>query len=117
MGAYMMVRSAVLAQVGLFDERFFMYGEDIDLCYRIKQGGWKIYYHPVGRLLHLKGESSRKRSYRMIHEFHRAMQLFYSKHYAPQNGRVLNTLVHLGILIRELLSLFRNSLRRSKRVA
>src|SRR5205814_8060174 len=62
MGAYMLVRAEALGQAGLFDERFFMYGEDLDLAFRVKERGWKVYYYPAVQVLHYKGASSRKAS-------------------------------------------------------
>ena len=61
-GAFMMIRKSVIDDVGNLDERFFMYGEDIDLSYRIVQGGYKIYYHPATTIIHFKGESTKKSS-------------------------------------------------------
>jgi len=99
-GAFMMVRRETIEQVGLLDELFFMYGEDIDWCYRIKQAGWEIYYHPKAKIIHYKGASSEKRKYRMIYEFHRAMVTFYRKHYARKKFFLVNWLVIIGIWLR-----------------
>ena len=99
-GAFMMVRRETIEQVGLLDENFFMYGEDIDWCYRIKQAGWEIYYHPGAKIIHYKGASSEKRKYRMIYEFHRAMLIFYTKHYARKKFFLVNWLVITGIWLR-----------------
>src|SRR3954447_5959705 len=90
MGAFMLVRGTALAQAGLFDERFFMYGEDLDLAYRIKARGWRVFYNPAVTVLHIKGASSRKRSTRSIREFYRAMHIFYAKHYAARYGRLVS---------------------------
>ena len=79
-GAYMMLRREALDKVGLLDETFFMYGEDIDLSYRVLQGGYKNYFLPV-RMLHYKGESTIKGSYRYAYVFYQAMRLFFRKHY------------------------------------
>jgi N-acetylglucosaminyl-diphospho-decaprenol L-rhamnosyltransferase len=115
MGAYMLTRSRALEQAGLFDERFFMYGEDLDLAYRIKERGWKVYYHPAVEVLHHKGASSRKQSDRSIREFYRAMNIFYRKHYARQYNAVVNALVTSGIAIRRSLALLLNALRPAER--
>ena len=80
-GAFMFLRRDSLDKAGLLDEDFFMYGEDIDLSYRILQGGFKNYFLPA-RMLHYKGESTVKSSYRYVHTFYRAMELFFNKHYA-----------------------------------
>ena len=80
-GAYMMLRHSTIEKTGVLDEDFFMYGEDIDLSYRIIKGGYNNYYLPL-RILHYKGESTVKSSYRYVHTFYRAMELFFNKHYA-----------------------------------
>ncbi|TMC11059.1 MAG: hypothetical protein E6J29_10460, partial [Chloroflexi bacterium] len=82
--ACLMVRRAAVAKVGFFDPAYFMYGEDLDLCYRLKQGGWKIYYLPSAQALHIKGASSRQETARMLYEFHSAMWTFHHKHYADE---------------------------------
>jgi len=111
-GAFMMVRREVIDQVGLLDESFFMYGEDIDWCYRIKQAGWEIYYYPKTSIIHYKGASSRKVKTRMIYEFHRAMVIFYQKHYASKNNFLVNWLVLVGIWTRYLVALIANAFKR-----
>ena len=111
MGAFMLVRGPALGQAGLFDERFFMYGEDLDLAYRLKERGWRVFYNPAVTVLHIKGASSRKRSARSIREFYRAMHIFYTKHYAAHYGRPVNTLVRLGITLRGVLALALNATR------
>ncbi|MGI8586850.1 MAG: glycosyltransferase family 2 protein [Chloroflexia bacterium] len=110
-GAFMLVRGAALGQAGLYDERFFMYGEDLDLAYRIKERGWRVFYYPAVTVLHIKGASSRKRSARSIREFYRAMHIFYSKHYAARYGRLVSTMVRLGITLRAALALAVNATR------
>ena len=114
-GAFMLIRGAALGQAGLFDECFFMYGEDLDLAYRIKARGWRVYYNPAVTVLHVKGASSRKQSSRSIREFYRAMHIFYNKHYARRYGVVVTVLVRLGIMARELFALLRNALRPADR--
>ena len=79
-GAYMMLRREALDRVGLLDETFFMYGEDIDLSYRLLKGGWRNVYCPTP-MLHYKGESTVKSSFRYVYTFYRAMQLFFNKHF------------------------------------
>ena len=80
-GAFMLVRKETLDKTGGFDEQFFMYGEDIDLSYRIQQSGYKNYYFPGCRIIHFKGESTRKDS-RYIQLFHKAMIQFVQKHFS-----------------------------------
>jgi N-acetylglucosaminyl-diphospho-decaprenol L-rhamnosyltransferase len=111
MGAFMLVRGTALARAGLFDERFFMYGEDLDLAYRVKARGWQVFYNPAVTVQHIKGASSRKRSARSIREFYRAMHIFYVKHYAAHYGRLISALVRLGITLRGVLALALNATR------
>ena len=80
-GAFCMIRREALQKVGLLDEDFFMYGEDIDLSYRILKGGYQNYYLPVD-ILHYKGESTQKSSFRYVHVFYEAMLIFFRKHYS-----------------------------------
>lgn len=86
-GAFFFARRKVLDEVGLLDEDFFMYGEDIDLSYRILKGGYENWYLPI-KILHYKGESTQKSSFRYVHVFYDAMLIFFRKHYS-----------HLSILI------------------
>ena len=79
-GAYCMLRRKALDQVGLLDEDFFMYGEDIDLSYRLLKGGWQNWYLPYD-IIHYKGESTQKTSFRYVHVFYQAMLIFFRKHY------------------------------------
>lgn len=79
-GAYMMLRRKALDEVGLLDETFFMYGEDIDLSYRLLKGGWKNYYIPQP-IIHYKGESEHPSTFRYVNVFHKAMIVFYDKHF------------------------------------
>ncbi|MBR6648063.1 MAG: glycosyltransferase family 2 protein, partial [Bacteroidaceae bacterium] len=80
-GAFMFLRRETLEKSGLLDEDFFMYGEDIDLSYRIMKAGYNNYFLP-SRILHYKGESTVKSSYRYVYTFYQAMQLFFNKHYS-----------------------------------
>ena len=98
-GACMLVRTEALRQVGLLDEDFFMYGEDLDLALRIQRAGWKIYYYPQVEVLHYKRESSRYSTRAQI-EFDRAMEIFYRKHYAATTPFWLHALVVGGIRAR-----------------
>ena len=107
-GAFMFIRKDALDQIGLLDETFFMYGEDIDLCYRIKQGGWKIIYYGKSKITHLKGASSKKQKSKLIYEFYRAMYIYYKKHHAGESSFIVNWVVYLGIALLCLLKLFLN---------
>jgi GT2 family glycosyltransferase len=107
-GAFMMVRRVTIDQVGMLDEAFFMYGEDIDWCYRIKQAGWGIHYYPFTHITHHKGASSRRKPFRIIYEFHRSMLLFHNKHYRQKYFFVVNLLVYMGVYVKLVLSLLLN---------
>lgn len=98
-GAFMMVRREAIAQAGLLDETYFMYGEDLDWAYRIKEKNWKIFYNPAVTVTHVKRAASRKSQKAQI-EFYRAMDIFYRKFYAASTPFWLHTLVVLGINLR-----------------
>ena len=80
-GAFCLLRRKALDAVGLLDEDFFMYGEDIDLSYRLLKGGWENWYLPLP-IVHFKGKSTRKTDYRYVHVFYQAMLIFFRKHYS-----------------------------------
>ena len=107
-GAFMFIRKSALDEVGLLDETFFMYGEDIDLCYRIKNGGWKIVYYGKASITHLKGASSKKQKNKLIYEFYRAMYVYYKKHHAGESSFIVNIVVYIGIALLCVLKLFLN---------
>ena len=108
-GAYMFLRREALDKAGLLDEDFFMYGEDIDLSYRILKAGYRNYFLPTP-ILHYKGESTKKSSYRYTHTFYQAMQLFFKKHYSHYS--VLVSLpICMAIWGRALLAYVGNQLR------
>jgi GT2 family glycosyltransferase len=96
-GAFMMLRKEALDKVGLLDETFFMYGEDIDLSYRIKQGGYKNYYFPEP-IIHYKGESTKK-DFKYVKNFYEAMLIFYNKHY-PNAGFIHKWLIHFAVNVK-----------------
>ncbi len=97
-GAFMLVRAEAIQQVGLLDESFFLYGEDLDWAYRIRKAGWKIYYNPQVTVLHVKAAST-KHSRRARYEFYRAMDIFYRKHYAATTPFWLHWLIIAGIVL------------------
>ncbi|MBN1318460.1 MAG: glycosyltransferase family 2 protein [Anaerolineales bacterium] len=99
-GAFMLVRAEPIAQVGLLDEQFFMYAEDLDWAKRIKEAGWKIFYNPAITVLHVKRASSRQSSRRSRFEFERANLLFYRKHYQASTPAWLNLLILLVLAFR-----------------
>lgn len=98
-GAYMQVRREALEKIGLLDETFFMYGEDLDWAYRIKQAGWKIFYNPAVTVKHVKRAASKK-SQRAQMEFYRAMLIFYRKHYRVQTPLPIHSLILAAILLK-----------------
>lgn len=110
-GAFMLVRAEAVADVGLLDESFFMYGEDLDWCYRIKGAGWEVRYNPDCTVLHYKRASSRH-SRKAQYEFYRAMLLFYYKHYAATTPFWLHWLVVSGVYLRGAAVLLSHSLKR-----
>lgn len=107
-GAFMIVRAETIKQVGMLDETFFMYGEDVDWCYRIKEAGWKIIYNPKTSIIHYKGASSRKKPAKIVYEFHRAMYLFHKKNYANKYSILTNVIVYTGIIVKLGLELLKN---------
>lgn len=107
-GAFMLLRTAAIQQAGILDEAFFMYGEDLDWAYRVKQRGWQVIYYPAVTVLHLKGQSSRQARARTTREFYRAMLIFYRKHYAPQTKPLIHYLVLSGIYVFGSAALARN---------
>jgi GT2 family glycosyltransferase len=115
--ACLMVRAAAFHEVGGFDERFFMYGEDLDLCRNLREAGHPGLYVPSARVLHVKGESSRQRSGEMLVEFHLAMWIYYLKHEASRRPAPVNALVAAGITSLGAARLAVNAVRADKRVS
>ena len=103
-GAYMMIPKAILNTTGSFDETFFMYGEDIDLSYRIQKAGYKNYYFAESTIIHFKGESTKKGSLNYVKMFYSAMSLFVKKHYSGSRAGIFNFLIQTGIFLRAVLS-------------
>jgi GT2 family glycosyltransferase len=99
-GAFMLMRKKALDEVGLLDEDYFMYGEDIDLSYRIIKGGYKNYYFPETRIIHYKGESTKKSSVNYVFVFYRAMVIFAKKHFSGKNAWFFSLLINLAIYLR-----------------
>lgn len=115
-GAFMLVRRTTIEDIGLLDDTFFMYGEDIDWCYRIKQAGWRIVYFGEAEIIHYKGASSedkktKKRNPKLIYEFYRAMYIFYRKHYTKKYNFLVNIAVYIGIGVLLAFNLIRNAFR------
>ena len=115
-GAFMMVKQEAIKEVGLLDEDYFMYMEDMDWCFRFKKKSWKIYYAPDSTTVHLKGQAGKKNSSRMIAEFFKSMELFCLKNYSGSKSRVNLLTVLVGINLWRSSTLLRNALRRQKRI-
>jgi O-antigen biosynthesis protein len=103
-GAFMFFRTPVLKEAGGFDEQFFMYGEDIDLCYRIRQMGWDIDYVPETSIIHYKGESTKKENLDYVVTFNKAMYLFFRKHYSFGYTLFFRIFILSGIVLKGLVS-------------
>ena len=106
-GAFFMTKKSILNKVGLLDENFFMYGEDIDISYRIKLAGFKNFYFPKTRIIHYKGESTKKTSLNYVFLFYKAMSIFYNKHFKGNYNTLFNFIIHLAIYLRAGLSLIK----------
>ncbi|MGB1216269.1 MAG: glycosyltransferase family 2 protein, partial [Saprospiraceae bacterium] len=109
-GAFMLMRKSVLDEVGLLDETFFMYGEDIDLSYRIIKGGYKNYYFPDATIIHYKGESTKKGSLNYVRVFYNAMIIFAKKHFTGTKGWLFILMLQAAIYLRAGITLFSNVL-------
>lgn len=105
-GAFMLMRKKTLDEVGLLDEAFFMYGEDIDLSYRILLGGYKNYYFPETKIIHYKGESTKKSSVNYVFVFYNAMVIFAKKHFSSKNANTFSVLIKLAIYLRASVAIF-----------
>jgi len=99
-GAFMLLRKSVLDKTGLLDEDYFMYGEDIDLSYRIVLNGNKNYYFPETTIIHYKGESTRKSSINYVFVFYRAMAIFARKHFSVNRAKLFSFLINFAIYLR-----------------
>jgi len=113
-GAFMLMRKEALDKVGLLDEDYFMYGEDIDLSYRIIKGGYKNYYYPEARIIHYKGESTKKGSLNYVFVFYNAMAIFAKKHFSKERAQMFSLLINFAILLRASVSI---ASRFAKRIA
>ena len=97
-GAFMLMRRAALDEVGLFDEGYWMYMEDLDLCFRLGEAGWVTWYEPSVTVTHVKGGTTGgRRDVRLTYAFHRGMLRFYRNHYAPHRSVLVNGVVYAGI--------------------
>jgi len=112
-GAFMLMRKEALDKVGLLDEDFFMYGEDIDLSYRIVLGGYKNYYFPKTNIIHYKGESTKKSSVNYVFVFYNAMIIFAKKHFSTKNARAYSFLINMAIYFRASLAILNRFVRKA----
>ncbi len=111
-GAFMMVKKEVLDKVGAFDENFFMYGEDIDLSYRIQKAGFKNYFFAGSSIIHFKGESTKKGSLNYVRMFYSAMSNFVKKHYGGAKAGIFHFFIKTAIWFRAFLSAMANAMRK-----
>jgi GT2 family glycosyltransferase len=114
-GCYMMLRRSAVTDIGLFDEQFFMYAEEMDWCKRAHMKGWSIGYDPEATITHMKGEITRHSTFRMLFHFHRSMALYYRKHYGLWNPAGL--IVYPGIAARMTLLMLWSLFRKNRRVS
>ena len=110
-GAFMMLRKSALDEVGLLDEDFFMYGEDIDMSYRLLNAGYKNIYYPESTIIHYKGESTKKGSLNYVLTFYKAMIKFARKHFSRKMAKSYTAIINLAVYFRALLALLRRFLR------
>lgn len=103
-GSFLMMRKKVIGNIGLLDETFFMYGEELDWCYRAKKAGWKVMYYPNSAVLHYKGQSSKYNSRKASFEFYRSMYLFHKKHFAEKYNPLINIIIYTAITLKALTS-------------
>lgn len=94
-GAFMLINSEVMRNCNGLDESYFMYGEDIDLCYKVKELGYEVCYYGKCKIIHYKGASGKNK--RLLYEFHKSMEIFYDKHYKKEDPLVINLITHLSI--------------------
>ena len=105
-GAFMLMRKKVLDETGLLDESFFMYGEDIDMSYRIKLAGFENYYYPETTIIHYKGESTKKGSVNYVRVFYNAMIIFAQKHFSKNNAKFYSFIINSAVYFRAFIAIF-----------
>jgi GT2 family glycosyltransferase len=94
-GAFMLINSEIMRKCNGLDESYFMYGEDIDLCYKVKELGYEVYYFGKYEIIHYKGASGKNK--RLLYEFHKSMEIFYDKHYKKEDPFVINIITYVSI--------------------
>lgn len=103
-GAFIMMPRPIFEQLKGFDEKFFMYGEDLDLCYRVKEAGYKVVYYPKATMLHLKGQSGLNTKNKLVqYHFYNSMIIFYDKHYGKKYNALVRFLAHIAIRLKYLI--------------
>ncbi len=112
-GAFMMLSKDVVEKTKGFDETFFMYGEDIDLSYRVQQAGYKNYYFGKQTIIHFKGESTKRGSLNYVKMFYNAMSIFVKKHYSGSKATFFSSVINVAIWFRAIVSLFQHILNKS----
>lgn len=115
-GSYLMIKKEVIEKIGLLDEEFFMYGEDMDWCLNAKMAGYEVRYCPVGTIIHYKGESSKQHSFKANYEFYRSMLIFYKKNNKQKNFFLVNWIVYLGIAILGFIAIIKSIIVPNKKV-
>lgn len=115
-GSFLMFRHRVLGNIGYLDESFFLYGEDLDFCYRALLKGWKVFYYPTAQIVHYKYQSSRQNARTSANHYYNAMDIFYRKYYSGQASLLQNALVISGIRLLRLSSRVRQVFRRKHEV-
>ena len=108
-GAFMFIRKAALDKAGLLDEDYFMYGEDIDLSYKITLAGYKNYYFPHTTIIHYKGESTKKGSLNYVFAFYNAMIIFVQKNFSARHAKMMSAMIRMAIYLRAFLSIIRRT--------
>ena len=111
-GAFIMTSRAALDKVGLLDESYFMYGEDIDFSWRFVLAGYRNYYLPQTRIIHYKGESTKKGSMNYVYTFYNAMAIFSKRYFSGNHARLYNMLIHIAIWLRAGLSFLKRAVSR-----
>jgi GT2 family glycosyltransferase len=114
-GSCMLIRRAVIDQIGDLDENFFAYQEDTDYCRRARLAGWKVFYHPSAQIIHYGGEGGSKvQPYRAIIEWHRSYYLYYRKHFAKDYPIIFSAVYYFGMLMKLGITLSVNLIRKNK---
>lgn len=103
-GAFLVIRKKVVDAIGMLDENFFIYGEDMDWCIRARKAGWKVMYYPHAQIVHYKGVGCKTNNLKTTYEFYRAMVLFHRKHFAQECSALTNLVIYIGIVLTALLA-------------